>query len=351
MVRYLKNLITKRGALPSALTYFVTNRCNLSCRHCFYWKSLNQEKNELSLSEIDKFSRSLGSLMVLNLTGGEPFLRKDFADVARTLIKNLKMYKLIIASNGSLTEKTLQDADDILRRSDKTHVTFYFSIDGIGEDHDGFRGMPGLFEKVVNTIEGVKKLKKLYNNFNVGALLTVHPLNQDKVMDTYMYIRDRIRPDVVSPVLMRSASKELDSRDVDIVFYENLIKQIKKDTGARRLRGHHDFPGAKLARNIHYFKHRRIVEMVKRGHFSMPCFAGLLSGVVYEDGNVAPCEILDYSFGNIRNFDYDFKKLWLGLEAGKITKRIKQTKCFCTYECAMDVNVAFNPKSLLMAQF
>ncbi len=349
MIKSLKKIIVKHNALPASLTYFVTNRCNLSCRHCFYWNNLNREKNELSLAEIDKFSKSLGSLMVLNLSGGEPFLRKDFADIVKVLARNLKPPKLIITSNGSLTEKIIGDANEILKNLKKTHITFHFSIDDIKAEHDASRGMPGLFEKVTGTIGEIKKLKEHYGNFNVGVLLTVNPVNQKRVLDVYKYIRDYIKPDVISPVLMRLVSRELDSRDVDIRYYEELIIEIKKDIDLNNIKGHHNFPLAKIARNIHHLKHRYIIETAKRGRLVIPCFAGVLSGVIYEDGNVAPCEIMDYSFGNIRDFDYDFRKLWLSRKARDIKNRIKEAKCFCTYECAMDVNVAFNPKTVLMA--
>ena len=346
MIKDFKKIIIKRNALPSSLTYFVTNKCNLSCKHCFYWESLNQDKNELPLAEIDKFSKALGSLMVLNLSGGEPFIRKDFADLTKILAKNLKPLKLIITSNGSLTEKIIKDSNEILKNLRKTHITFHFSIDDIETNHDNFRGMHGLFKRVTDTIEEMKKLRKHYSNFNIGVLLTVNPINQKEVLNIYRYIRDNIKPDVVSPVLMRSMSRELDAANVKIQYYKELIKQIRKDIDSNNIKGHHSFPLAKLARNIHYSKHRYIIETVKKNRFIIPCFAGVLSGVIYEDGNVAPCEIMDYSFGNIRDFNYDFKKLWLSPKAKDIKKKIKQAKCFCTYECAMDVNVAFNLKSL-----
>jgi len=349
MVSTLVKIINKYSTLPESLTYFVTNKCNLSCRHCFYWKYLNQNKNELSLAEIDKFSQSLGSVSVLILSGGEPFIRNDFSDLAKILIRNLRPAKLIIASNGSLTEKILNDASQILKDKGKTHITFHFSLDGIGVDHDNFRGMHGLFGKVINTIEQMKKLKNNYDNFDIGVLLTVNPLNQKKVIDIYQYIKNNIRPDVVSPVLMRLESNEISACDIEIGYYEELVKQIKKDTDSGYMKGYSGFPLAKIARKINYFKHRCITQIKKRDSFIMPCFAGVLSGVMYEDGDVSACEILDYSFGNIRNFQYDFKKLWLSQKAKEITNQIKQTKCFCTYECALDVNIAFNLKNLIMA--
>lgn len=304
----------------------------------------------MSPEEIDRFSRSLKNLAVLNLSGGEPFLRNDFAKIADILIKNTKPMKVIVASNGSLTEKIISDSSVILKNMRRSHVTFHFSLDGIGEDHDSSRGMRGLFAKVKRTIEEMKKLKKDFSNFNIGILLTVTPINQNNIADIYRKIVGEIGPDVVSPVLMRLTSNELNAHDVNIENYKKLIEYIKKDIKQGKTRGHHGFLLSGIARNIHHFKHRCIAEIAERNRSIMPCFAGILSGVIYEDGNVAPCEIINYSFGNIRNHDYDFKKLWLSLKAKEITNKIRRTRCFCTYECAMDTNIAYNIKNLAMAQ-
>ena len=64
---------------------------------------------------------------------------------------------------------------------------------------------------------------------------------------------------------------------------------------------------------------------------------------------VYPCEILDdsHKIGNIRDFDLDFKKLWLSQKAKKEVNFIRKTKCFCTHECFNSVNILFNPKNYL----
>jgi len=347
LLREAKKIITRHNALPASLTYFATNKCNLSCRHCFYWKNLSKDTHELSLEEIGRFSASLKQLTVLIISGGEPFMREDIAEVILVLLKNLRPVKLIIASNGSLTEKIIKDSDEILKNSGKTHTTFHFSIDGIKKDQDNFRGMDGLFDRLTSTIEGMRGLKKYYNNFDVGVLLTVNPINQKKALDIYRYIRDELKPDVISPVLMRSISRELDANDIDIKYYEELTEQVKKDIDLGYIKGHSNFPFAKMSRDINYLKHRCIIETTKKKRLIIPCLAGVLSGVIYEDGSVYPCEILNYSFGNIRDFSYDFKKLWLSRKAKDVKRKIKQIKCFCTYECAIDVNIAFNFKNII----
>jgi len=349
MISDLQKVIFKHNALPASLTFFVTNKCNLTCKHCFYWASLNQKNNELTLEEIDRFSKSLGSITNINIGGGEPFARPDIADVIKTLIRNLSPLKVIIVSNGSMPKRIIQAAEEILKESATTHITFHFSIDDYGEAFEEFRGMKGLMGKIKETVNGIKELRKTYDNFNIGVTMTVNPVNQERVQDVYRYILKEIDPDTVSPILMRSTSDKLDSKDVDVKHYEDLVKLIKSDTQNHIIKGHHNFKMEKVARNIHYYKHKMIAETVKRDKYFMPCYAGILSGVIYENGNVVSCEILNWKIGNLRDYDCDFKKLWLSDSAVEVRRRIKEKKCFCTYECAMDVNVAYNAKNLLMA--
>jgi hypothetical protein len=56
------------------------------------------------------------------------------------------------------------------------------------------------------------------------------------------------------------------------------------------------------------------------------------------------CELRDDKLGNIRDFDYDFRKLWLSDRAKAISKDILDNKCFCTHECFMSTNILFNPR-------
>ena len=71
----------KTNSLPVYFILFVTNQCNAKCPHCFYWENLGKNNTILTLSEIDKFSKTMRPLYHINLTGGEPFLRDDLSEI------------------------------------------------------------------------------------------------------------------------------------------------------------------------------------------------------------------------------------------------------------------------------
>ena len=88
-LRLLKNIYFKKDK-PVSLIIFLTERCNARCSFCFIdFEDPNTFKSELTLSEIDKLTKNLGkSLLNVNLTGGEPFARKEIIDIAKLYIKN-----------------------------------------------------------------------------------------------------------------------------------------------------------------------------------------------------------------------------------------------------------------------
>ena len=77
--RHLRLSARAREAQPSStppfLILFINSICNLECEHCFYWKELNS-RDDLSKDEVFALSDSLGPIENLNLSGGEPFIRK-----------------------------------------------------------------------------------------------------------------------------------------------------------------------------------------------------------------------------------------------------------------------------------
>ena len=65
----LKYFVVTEPKTPLQLIHFITSKCNAKCGHCFYWKNLNT-KGELSLEEIEKITKHLPDLVILNISGG-----------------------------------------------------------------------------------------------------------------------------------------------------------------------------------------------------------------------------------------------------------------------------------------
>ena len=104
---------------PVSLVHFVTNRCNARCSFCFIdFDNPKTFKNELTVNEIDKITKNLGpNLTNVNLTGGEPFARKEILDIARCYFKNTNIDSITMPSNGSLPLRMVKFSKSIWKIS------------------------------------------------------------------------------------------------------------------------------------------------------------------------------------------------------------------------------------------
>ena len=64
--------------------------------------------------------------------------------------------------------------------------------------------------------------------------------------------------------------------------------------------------------------------------------------VMTEEGDIFPCELLNMKLGNIREAGYDIKKILKSEKAKSVVKWIRDNKCFCTFECAVQNSLAYN---------
>jgi hypothetical protein len=114
---------------PPFLILFINSICNLKCEHCFYWESLNQ-RDDLTFAEIEALSRDLGTVDNLNLSGGEPFLRKEFAEIVTMFVRNNGTRQVYVPTNGWYTKKTVEAVKTILQDKDLWYFVCELSLDG-----------------------------------------------------------------------------------------------------------------------------------------------------------------------------------------------------------------------------
>ena len=129
------------------------------------------------------------------------------------------------------------------------------------------------------------------------------------------------------------------------VAYYNLTQKIKTDLSKQNnLFGYKNSIQAKVMNKKNQIVYDKIYSTSVKNEFISNCYAGSLFGVIQANGDISPCEILDDKFGNLRDYNYDFMKLWKKKSSKDFCKKIKKNKCFCTYECAWTFNVLGNKK-------
>ena len=354
-VQYYKHLykaLIKYKQLPSYFIFYPTSRCNLKCSHCFYYDSLNKKFNEITVDELDKITSTMDPILHLILTGGEPYLRHDLDQIVKIFYKNTKVPIISIPSNGWYLDKMDKQINNMMKWCPELTLNQQISIDGIGEDHNNIRmdkkvkGDDNSFEKAIKTIDHLKTIQKVYDRINIGIIITFTNENQNKFKSIIKEIYSLVEPDNISINLVRGDPRQKVNLNLDLNLYRESVK-IRDDLFyQKKMSGHTRFKGNKLATAGRVMLNELVNKTHEENKYITPCYAGNLSGVMYPEGDVYPCEILDktHKIGNIRDFDLDFKKLWLSQKAKEEVKFIRKTKCFCTHECFNIVNILFNPK-------
>ena len=339
----------KKNKLPSYFIYFPTSRCNLSCSHCFYHDSLNKRFNELTLEEINTFTKTMDPLLTLVLTGGEPYLRHDLDQIVKIFYENTKVPIVNIPSNGWYLEKMDKQIRNMMVWCPELVLNQMISIDGLEEDHDKIRmGIhKGSFKKALETIEHLKKLQKEFEQrLNIGIITTFTSENQKKIKDIVEGIYELAKPDNITITLVRGEPKEKVNENLDMKLYKEAVEFRNSLFYSKKMPGHKKFPGNKLATAGRVILNDMVEKIYETNNYQSPCFSANLSGVMYPEGQVYPCEILDetHKIGNIRDFNLNFRNLWLSKKAKEEVNFIRKTKCFCTHECFNQVNILFNSK-------
>ncbi len=345
--RYIGHIFHK--SRPIHLTFFVTKRCNSKCPFCFYLKSTPpspvgvDKSEELSLDEIQKISKSLGSLLWLAFSGGEIYLRDDLVHIAKTFYINNKPSIMLFPTNGLMPDVIKEKTEQILRHCKKSIIAVKLSVDGLRKTHDDLRNTPGSFDKTMQTHNMLGELLRKYPNFELGINTVFCSKNQDsmdEIIDFVIGLKN-IKTHTIS--LIRGDLKDESYKKVDHKKYFNAIERLEKNL-KNKTSSTYRFKGARIKAAQDILQRRLIHKTMTEQRQQIPCFAGRLNIVLGESGEVYPCEILTSSFGNIRDFGYDMRKL---LEAGRaknIINSIGVGKCFCTHECYFMTNILFNPR-------
>lgn len=341
-ISYASRLFRKSGP-PIQLTYFLTSRCNLRCAHCFYWKELDGDhSHELSLDEITKVASSLPRLLVLSLTGGEPFVRRDISDVMSIFCEKTRPHIITMSTNGYYLKNMTKSLEKVLEKYPSTHFIIYLSIDGPELIHDKIRGA-GSHLKAMEALRALQPMREKYKNFSISVAMTCNRINEKYLPDTFRELEESNLVENVNIGFIRGNPKDPMTKKVGLDSYQKLTS-MKVDSIQSRKLTYFKFLLSRLVSNKDYYTYKIVEEVIKADKFVTTCYAGSLFGVLYDDGKLSPCEILeDTQFGNIRDFNYNLPKMWNSKNGKAIRNKIIKGKCYCTFECAMSSNILFNP--------
>jgi len=247
---------------PFVVTYSLTRRCNLKCRHC-YSNGGSEGEHELpweKANEVVKQIANAGSRIII-FDGGEPLMREDIYELIR-FASSLGLIT-VLGTNGTLITPSVAEK---LLDAGLDHCAV--SIDGATRGtHEWLRGVEGCFEKAVN---GAKLVQKAGIPLQINTCL--HNRNQHELRDI-IRMAEALKADAVQLFLYVKAgrgSQDILSPSLSQEAFENVESSIDlRIIGTTQQRG------------------------------SRCCTAADKVCCILNDGTVYPCMLLPVPLGNV----------------------------------------------------
>lgn len=306
------------------LQFHITGRCNLQCKHCYRAEGDVEILTYKDITNvIDQFidfkskynkQHSIKKRGHINLTGGEPFIRKDIKEIIHYLGEKHTQITYGVLSNGSFIN------EEILGLLKKTEVSFVqLSIDGDKKAHDNLRA-PGDYNRVFKTAEVLEKAGiRTYISFTANKE-NIHHL-----------------PKVAKECRNRHLTRLWSDRLVPIGNGEELEKlRITKDEMAKYIRILKKAQGAFLTRKLYpktQVTMNRALQFIGSNGDVYTCSAGDSLIVVDEYGRIMPCRRMPIICGDI--FSSTLEEVYYNNSVfTDLRRHYTPEECiFCEYSC------------------
>jgi len=253
------------------------------------------EVKDLPVSDWLRFLSSdlLSDLGELDITGGEPFLRKDlpelFSGIYALKNRNLKaLNSIAITTNGLLTKQVLGSCEKILQKlqHEKLDLVVVCAMDAIGILHDQIRNYKNAWSNLNKTIMGLKDLREKYPNLIIGLKTTVLPINISELKKIALYADSHGLFTIISPCIITEGRYLNPDRASSLAFSpadkEEMARFYQSDL----------FPWSCHAEALARF--------FKIGVMKKPCSCGFNYFFVRSTGELYLCPLIDRSVENIK---------------------------------------------------
>ncbi|HYH02721.1 MAG TPA: radical SAM protein [Bacillota bacterium] len=160
--------------LPSTgpvVVWNITRACNLNCIHCYTSSDGKAASGELTTLEAKQIIDDLAEygVPVILFSGGEPLIRSDIFDLIAYAVQ--RGIRVTLSTNGTLIDL------GTARKIKELGVSYVgISLDGIGTNHDRFRGRTGAFDATLNGIHNCRAVGQ-----KVGLRFTINRQNYGEI--------------------------------------------------------------------------------------------------------------------------------------------------------------------------
>jgi len=267
----------------------------------------------------------------LVISGGEPFLRKDLADICASAYEHCRPHVITIPTNALLPNVIENELRRILSVCRDTSVIVNLSLDGVGDKHDEIRGVKGNFKSFTDAYTTLLQMKKEFPYLIVGVHSVLSVLNLDSFTETYDFVR-KLQPDSYITEVAEERTElfnqgsQVTPSPLKLAFVMGVLREnIKRDYLSK---------GGFLSRLIQASRleyYETVPKVLEKKRQLQPCYAGFASCQITPYGDIWPCCVLGYSrsMGNLREHEYEFMRVWFSKKAQSIRRYINDGNCWC----------------------
>ena len=181
-----KQLIDGFGRQMDYVRLAVTDRCNLRCQYCMpaHGIEIAPRADLLTFKEMYRIIRVLTELGItkVRLTGGEPFVRKDFIKFLEMLSFNDLLEAINITTNGAMISKHIPTLEKLEKIK---HINL--SIDSLNKEKFHQITRRDVFPEVYQTFEALEK-----SSLNLKLNVVVQAgFNTDEIVDFVALTKDK----------------------------------------------------------------------------------------------------------------------------------------------------------------
>ncbi len=294
---------------PTDVSIITTYRCQMRCKMCDIWENPSDRKREITPEELEM----LPNFKFVNITGGEPFVRRDLEDIVEVMYK--KSDRIVISTSGWHTERIIKMAERF------PNIGIRVSIEGLAQKNDDLRGREGSFDRAMRLLLTLKQM----GIKDIGYGCTVSNKNSEDMLWLYRLSRE-LGMEFATATFHNSYYFHKDdnavtNQDEVIHNFRLLMEELMKDKSPKSW--------------YRAFFNLGLINYIREQPRMLPCEAGTANFFIEPYGDVYPCNGLEdrywkESMGNIRDVD-NFDDLWFSEQAEKVRGLVRT----CPKNCWM----------------
>ena len=286
-----------------------TYRCPMRCKMCDIWHNPTDPEKEITARDLEK----MPLVNVTKITGGEPLIREDLAELVEVIFKKSK--RVCISTSGYYSDRVLKLAEKF------PDLGFRVSIEGLSQKNDELRGREGGFDRGLRTLLGLREMGRK----DVGFGITVSNNNSKDMLWLYE-LSKQLGMEFATAAFHNSFYFHKDdnvitNKDEVIGNFKELIERLLKEKKPKSW--------------FRAFFNLGLINYIRGKRRMLPCEAGTENFFFDPYGEVLPCNGMEKkywfeSFGNIREAD-SFEELWNSSKA----KKVRELVVKCPKNCWM----------------